>query len=105
MKIKIRGASISVTTCFASPTNKPDSRHYNAGTTNVRITARWRVIPGRLTRISKGRAGVWGVNRHGHIYRLNRNGKYKTQHQDRNYKLFNPLVKQIQSNISAQHSI
>ena len=50
-------------------------KNLNPGTTNVRITARWRVIPGRLTRISKGRAGVWGVNRHGHIYRLNSNGK------------------------------
>ena len=45
-----------------------------AGATNVRITARWQSIPGRLTRISRGRAGTWGVNRHGHIFKLNSNG-------------------------------
>jgi len=39
------------------------------------LTARWAAIPGRLTRISKGRAGVWGVNRYQNIYVLNSNGR------------------------------
>ena len=46
-----------------------------SGTThNVHVTAKWSSIPGRLTRISKGKAGVWGVNKHQNIYRLNANG-------------------------------
>lgn len=42
--------------------------------TGVKITANWQSIPGRLTRISRGKAGVWGVNKHGHIFRLNSDG-------------------------------
>ena len=46
------------------------------GAPKGRRMGRWSSIPGRLTRISRGRAGTWGVNKHGHIYRLNSNGKY-----------------------------
>ncbi|XP_063689003.1 uncharacterized protein LOC134822077 [Bolinopsis microptera] len=40
-------------------------------TSGVAVTAKWQAIPGSLTRISKGRSGVWGVNRRGNIYKLN----------------------------------
>ena len=43
-------------------------------TSGVAVTAKWQAIPGRLTRISKGRSGVWGVNSGGNIYKLNSNG-------------------------------
>ena len=43
-------------------------------TSGVAVTAKWQAIPGRLIRISKGRSGVWGVNRGGNIYKLNSNG-------------------------------
>ena len=39
------------------------------------ITAAWKQIPGGLTRISKGKSGVWGVNSGANIYQLNSNGK------------------------------
>ena len=39
------------------------------------ISAAWKLIPGGLTKISKGKSGVWGVNRVGGIYRLNGDGK------------------------------
>ena len=47
-----------------------------SGKTNVQVTAKWVRIPGGLTRISKGKAGVWGVNKNQDIFRLNANGEY-----------------------------
>jgi len=43
------------------------------------IKAAWEQIPGGLTRISKGNSGVWGVNKHDNIYRLNADGRSWTQ--------------------------
>ena len=54
--------------------DQTDETYFAFSVKNVKITAKWESIPGRLTRISRGKAGVWGVNKHGHIYRLNSNG-------------------------------
>ena len=56
--------------CPVSGVSAPKQNH------NVQVTAKWSSIPGRLTRISKGKAGVWGVNKSQNIYRLNSDGKY-----------------------------
>ena len=53
--------------------------YFQIVTAQPRITAKWVRIPGGLTRISKGNSGVWGVNRHDHIYKLNSNGKSWTR--------------------------
>ena len=43
------------------------------------ITAAWQQIPGRLSKISKGESGVWGVQSNDNIYRLNTDGKTWTK--------------------------
>jgi len=44
-----------------------------------KLTGTWSVIPGGLTRIAKGKSGIWGVNVHGGIYQLNADGKSWTK--------------------------
>ena len=41
------------------------------------ISGGWKLIPGGLTKISKGKSGVWGVNRNDQIYSLNSDGMYR----------------------------